>query len=116
MLGLFAAFVGFGLATGIMAYEAIVNDVDYITISWALIPATWGLLAVLLLLARVWPMAAAIFMGWLSIFTGIYYSDVFGYLPAVYLLILAFAIVLIPDDDGEEEETDLAEMAEGEVS
>lgn len=114
LLGLFAAFAGFGLATGIMAYEAIVNDFDYITISWVLIPVTWGLLAALLVLTRVRPMAAAVFMGWLAIFTGIYYSDVWGYLPAAYLLLLAFAIVLIPEEP-DEEDAEALEAVKGET-
>ncbi|MCH7812120.1 MAG: hypothetical protein IH958_05775 [Chloroflexi bacterium] len=115
-LGLFAAFAGGGLATGIMAHEAIVDDFDYTTISWALIAPTWGTLAALLLLTRVWPMAGAVFLGWLAVVTGIYYSDVWGYLPGAFLLLLAFAIVLLPESAADDEDAELVETAEGEVS
>lgn len=93
-LGLFAAFAGGGLATGIMAHEAIVDDFDYTTISWALIAPLWGTLAALLLLTRIWPIAAGVFLGWLAVFTSIYYSDVWGQVPGAFLFLLAFAIAL----------------------
>ena len=80
-----------------MAYEAIVNDVDYTTISWVLIGPIWGLLAGLWLLARRWPMAAAVPAGWLAIIAGLYFSDVYGQFPATLLFLFAAAVVLLPD-------------------
>ncbi len=101
-LGLFAAAIGAGLATGIMAYEALVNEFDYTTISWALIGPAWGLLGALWILVRRWPMAAALPMGWLAIISGLYFSDVYGQYPAALLFLLAAAVVFLPDLAGSE--------------
>ncbi len=96
-LGLALTTLGASLATGIMAYEAIVNDIDYTTISWVLIGPIWGLLAVLWTLVRRWPMAAAVLTGWLAIMAGLYFSDVYGQYPAALLFVLATAVVFLPD-------------------
>lgn len=100
VLGLFAALVGAGFATGIMAYEAIVNEVDYTTLSWAMIGPVWGLLGMLWALTRRWPLAAAVPMGWVAIFAGIYFSDVYGQYPAAALFVLATAVVFLPEARG----------------
>ena len=96
-LGLFAAAMGAGLATGIMAYEALVNEFDYTTISWALIGPIWWLLGALWLLAQRWPMAAAVPLGWLAILSGLYFNDVYGQYPAGLLFLLAAAVVFLLD-------------------
>ncbi len=98
VLGLFAAFAGAALPTGIMAYHAVADGVDYTTVSWALIAPIWGLLALLWLLVRRWPVGAAIPMGWLAIVGGLYYSDVYAYIPAAVLFVLAAAVVFLPDE------------------
>lgn len=95
-LGLVAALTGAGLATGIMAYYALADGVDYTTLSWTLIAPVWGLLGLLWLLVRRWPMAAAVPMGWLAIFAGLYFSDVYGQFPAGVLFLLATAVVFLP--------------------
>ncbi len=46
-----------------MAYEAIVNGVDYTAQSWALIAPVWGALAALWLPVRRWPVVAALPLG-----------------------------------------------------
>ena len=110
-LGLFAAFAGGGLATGIMAHEAIVDDFDYTTISWALIGPIWAPIALLWLLVRRWPMATAIPMGWLAIAASVYYSDVYGYIPGAILFLLAAAVVFLPEVSEQEEARTPAETA-----
>ena len=99
-LGLFAAVAGAALPTGIMAYHAVADGVDYTTVSWALIAPIWGLLALLWLLVRRWPVGAAIPMGWLAIIGGLYYGDVYAYIPAAVLFLLAAAVVFLPDAAG----------------
>ena len=100
VLGLFAAFAGAALPTGIMVYHAVADGVDYTTVSWALIAPIWGLLALLWLLVRRWPVGAAVPMGWLAIVGGLYYSDVYSYIPAAVLFLLAAAVVFLPDVAG----------------
>ncbi len=97
VLGLLAVLAGAGLPTGIMAYGAVANGESYTAISWALIAPLWGLLGLLWLLVRRWPMAAAVPMGWLAIAAGIYYSDVFAQYPAALLFLLATAVVFLPN-------------------
>ncbi len=95
-LGLAAALTGVGLATGIMAYGVLVDGETYTTISWALIAPVWGLLGLLWLLVRRWPVAAAASMGGLAIFAAAYYGDVYGQVPAAVLFLLATAVVFLP--------------------
>ncbi len=95
-LGLVAALTGVGLAIGIMAYGAAVDGETYTTISWVLIAPVWGVLGLLWLLVRRWPVAAAASMGGLSIFAGAYYGDVYGQFPAAVLFLLATAVVFLP--------------------
>ncbi len=97
VLALFAALAGAGLATGIMAYHALDHGTNYTTLSWALIAPTWSLLVLLWLLARRWPLPAAVPMALLAAFTGIYYSDVYGQYPAGFLYLLAMAAIFLPD-------------------
>ena len=102
--GLLAALAGAGLGFGIMAYEAIVNGVDYTAQSWLLIAPVWGALAALWLLVRRWPVVAALPFGALALFTAYYFSDVYGQYPAGLIVLLALPIVLLPPgkrvDDG----------------
>ncbi len=104
--GLLAALAGAGLGFGIMAYEAIVNEVDYTTQSWALIAPVWGALAALWLLVRRWPVVAALPFGALALFAAYYFSDVYGQYPAGIVVVLALPLVLLPtgtaveDSDG----------------
>ena len=95
-LGLLAALAGAGLPTGFMAYGAIVDDIQYTAISWALIAPVWGLLGALWLAARRWPLAAGLAMAPLAIFAGIYYSDVYAEYPAAVLYLLAMAAISLP--------------------
>ena len=102
--GFSLALTGAGLAFGIMAARALREGIDYTAISWALIAPVWGVLALLALLvtrARV----VALPLGWLSIFAGLYYADVFGYMPAAGLFLVATFVVFAPPaeprrDDG----------------
>ncbi len=113
-VGLVAALTGAALASGIMAYGAIADGTKYTTLSWALIAPVWGLLALLWLLVRRWPLAAAASMGWLAIFAGIYYGDVYGQFPAALLFLLGTAIVFLPDrakDGGTRTPTEMAVRA-----
>ena len=96
-LGLALAALGAALATGIMAYEAIVNDIDYTLISWVLIGPIRGLLAGFWILVQRWPMAAAVLTGWLAIIAGLYFSDVYGQYPAALLFVLATVVVFLPN-------------------
>ena len=94
--GLVAALAGAGLGFGIMAYEAIVNGVDYTTQSWALIAPVWGALAALWLLVRRRPVVAALPFGALALFAAYYFSDVYGQYPAGLVVLLALPLVLLP--------------------
>ncbi len=102
--GLLATLAGAGLGFGIMAFEAIVNGVDYTTQSWALIAPVWGALAALWLLVRRWPVTAALPFGALALFAAYYFSDVYGQYPAGLVVLLALPLVLLPPgergDDG----------------
>ncbi len=101
MLGLFFALAGAGLATGIMAFEALANDMDYTTKSWVLIPPIWlGLAAAWWLTAR-WPFIGAIPLGALAFYAGGYFSDVYGQFPAGLLLLLGSMAVLAAATDTE---------------
>ncbi len=91
-----AALAGAGLGFGIMAYEAIVNGVDYTTQSWALIAPVWGALAALWLLVRRRPVVAALPFGALALFAAYYFSDVYGQYPAGLAVVLALPLVLLP--------------------
>lgn len=103
VLGLFAASAGAALPTGIMAYHAIADGMEYTTISWALIAPIWVPIALLWLLVRRWPMATAIPMGWLAIAGGIYYSDVYAYIPGAILFLLAATVVFLPEESEQNE-------------
>ena len=96
VVGLLAALAGAGLGFGIMAYEAIVNGVDYTAQSWLLIAPVWGALAALWLLARRWPIVAALPFGALALFAAYYFSDVYGQYPAGLVVVLALPLVLLP--------------------
>lgn len=95
-MGLVAALAGVGLATGLMVYGALVDGETYTIISWALIAPVWGLLGLLWLLVRRWPVVAAASMGGLAIFAAAYYGDVYGQIPAAVLFLLATAVVFLP--------------------
>ncbi|MEE8385517.1 MAG: hypothetical protein V3S01_06345 [Dehalococcoidia bacterium] len=97
VLGLAAALVGAGLAAGIMAYGALVDGSTYTLLSWALIAPAWGLLALFWLLVRRWPPTAAVPLGGLAVFSGVYYGDVYGQFPAGVVFFLATAVVFLPD-------------------
>lgn len=92
-LGLAASLAGLALALGIMAAEAA-DGTDYTVLSWAAIGPTWGATALLSLAMRWWPAAAGFFLGWVAVFAGLYFSDVFGFVPAAVLFILGTAAVL----------------------
>ena len=100
-LGLLCALVGAGLATGIMAFEALANDMDYTTQSWVLIPPIWLGLAALWWLTARWPFIGAIPLGALAFYAGGYFSDVYGQFPAGLLLLLGAASVLTAATDSE---------------
>ncbi|MCH8849600.1 MAG: hypothetical protein IIC89_02095 [Chloroflexi bacterium] len=102
-LGLLAALIGAALPTGFMAYGAIVDDIQYTAISWALIAPAWGLLGALWLAARRWPLAAGLAMAPIAIFAGIYYSDVYAEYPAALLYLLAMAAISLPFLTAQEE-------------
>ena len=95
-VGLLAALAGAGLGFGIMAYEAIVNGVDYTAQSWLLIAPVWGALAALWLLVRRWPIVAALPFGALALYAAYYFSDVYGQYPAGLVVLLALPLVLLP--------------------
>ncbi len=97
--GLLATLAGAGLGFGIMAYEAIVNGVDYTTQSWLLIAPVWGALAALWLLVRRWPVIAALPFGALALFAAYYFSDVYGHYAAGLVVVLALPLVLLPADE-----------------
>ena len=98
VLGLAAALAGAGLAAGIMAYGALVDGSTYTLLSWVLIAPAWGLPALFWLLVRRWPAgAAAVPLGGLAVFSGVYYGDVYGQFPAGVLFFLATAVVFLPD-------------------
>ena len=103
VVGLIAALAGAGLAAGIMVYGALVDGSTYTMVSWALIAPLWSLQALLWLLVRRWLLAAAVPLGGLAVFAGMYYSDVYGQFPAGLLFLLATAVVLLPNQAKEGE-------------
>ena len=102
-VGLIAALAGAGLAAGIMVHGALVDGITYTTVSWALIAPLWGLQALLWLLVRRCLVAAAVPLGGLAVFAGMYYGDVYGQFPAGALFLLATAVVFLPNQAKEEE-------------
>ncbi len=110
MLGLFCALAGAGLATGIMVFGALANDMDYTTQSWVLTPPVWFGLAGLWWLTARWPFVGAIPLGALAFYAGGFFSDVYGQFPAGLLLLLGAASVLAAATETERE-GDLAQAA-----
>ncbi len=94
ILGLLCVLTGAGLATGIMAYEAIANDMDYTTKSWVVIAPVWLGLAALWMVTTRWPFVGAIPLGLLAFYAGGFFSDVYGQYPAGVLLFLSAAAVI----------------------
>ena len=94
ILGLFCALSGAGLATGIMAFEAIANDMDYTMRSWVLIAPVWLGLAALWMLTARWPFIGGLPLGLLAFYAGGFFSDVYGQFPAGVLLFLGSAAVI----------------------
>ncbi len=94
VLGLLCALTGAGLATGIMAYEAIAHGTDYSLQSWILIAPVWLGVAALWLLTTRWPFIGAIPLGVLTLYAGAFFSDVYGQYPAGVLLFLGSAAAI----------------------
>lgn len=94
LLGLLCALTGAGLATGIMVFEVIANDMDYTTKSWVLIPPVWLGLAALWMLTVRWPFLGALPLGALAFYAGGFFSDVYGQYPAGLLLFLGAAAAI----------------------
>ncbi len=94
MLGLLCALSGAGLATGIMAYEAIANSMDYTTNSWVVIAPVWLGLAALWTVTFRWPFIGALPLGLLAFYAGGFFSDVYGQYPAGVLLLLGSATAI----------------------
>lgn len=104
ILGLFCALSGAGLATGIMAFEAIANDMDYTMRSWVLIAPVWLGLAALWMLTARWPFIGGLPLGLLAFYAGGFFSDVYGQFPAGVLLFLGSAAVIAAATETEREE------------
>ena len=94
ILGLLCVLTGAGLATGIMAFGAIVNGEDYTAKSWILIAPVWLGLAALWMLTARWPLLGGIPLGLLAFYAGGFFSDVYGQFPAGVLLFLGSAAVI----------------------
>ena len=94
LLGLLCARTGGGLATGIMAYEAIANEMDYTTQSWVVIAPVWLGLGALWLVTIRWPFVGGIPLGLLAFYAGGFFADVYGQFPAGLLLFLGAAAVI----------------------
>lgn len=94
ILGLLCALIGAGLATGIMAYEAIAHGTDYTAQSWIVIAPVWLGLAALWMLTSRWPLIGGLPLGLLAFYAGGYFSDVHGQYPAGLLLFLGSAAVI----------------------
>jgi len=89
MLGLLGALTGADLATGSMAYEPFVNQMDDTSQSWVLIAPVWvGL-------------AAGLLIGLLAFYAGGYFADVSGQILAGALLLLGSMVVLAAATDRE---------------
>ena len=101
-LGVFLTFVGAGLATGIMAYDALANDMDFTARSWILIAPLWFGLAAAWVLTTRWPLLGGIPFGALAFYTGGYFSDVYGQFPAGALLLLGAAVIVAAATDSED--------------
>ena len=110
MLGLLCALTGAGLATGIMAYDAIANDMEFTAQSWILIAPIWLGLAALWMATLRWPFVGGLPLGLLAFYAGGYFSDVHGQYPAGLLLFLASAAVIAAATETERE-GDLAQPA-----
>ncbi|MCI0777588.1 MAG: hypothetical protein J4N95_05365 [Chloroflexi bacterium] len=110
MLGLLCALTGAGLATGIMAYDAIANDMEFTAQSWILIAPIWLGLAALWMATLRWPFFGGLPLGLLAFYAGGYFSDVHGQYPAGLLLFLASAAVIAAATETERE-GDLAQPA-----
>ena len=94
ILGLLCVLTGAGLATGIMAFGAIVNGEDYTAKSWILIAPVWLGLAALWMLTARWTLLGGIPLGLLAFYAGGFFSDVYGQFPAGVLLFLGSAAVI----------------------
>ncbi len=105
MLGLFCALAGAGLATGIMAYGAIVDGEEYTTQSWVLIPPVWLGLAALWWVTVRWPFVGGLPLGALAFYAGGFFSDVYGQFPAGLLLLLGAAVILAAATETEDSQT-----------
>ena len=101
-LGVILTFVGASLATGIMAYDAFVNDMDFTAQSWILIAPLWFGLAAAWMLTTRWPLLGGIPFGALAFYTGGYFSDVYGQFPAGALLLLGAAVIVAAATDSED--------------
>ena len=110
ILGLLCALIGAGLATGIMAYDAIANDMEFTAQSWILIAPIWLGLAALWMATLRWPFVGGLPLGLLAFYAGGYFSDVHGQYPAGLLLFLASAAVIAAATETERE-GDLAQPA-----
>lgn len=110
-LGLLCALTGAGLATGIMAYDAIANDMEFTAQSWILIAPIWVGLAALWMLTLRWPFVGGLPLGLLAFYAGGYFSDVHGQYPAGLLLFLASAAVIAAaTEPGREEASEPAPL------
>ncbi len=110
VLGLVCALTGAGLATGIMAYDAIANDMEFTAQSWILIAPVWLGLAALWMLTTRWPYVGGIPLGMLAFYAGGFFSDVYGQFPAGLLLFLGAAAVIAAATETERD-GDLAQPA-----
>ncbi len=110
ILGLFCALTGASLATGIMAYDAIANDMEFTAKSWILIAPVWLGLAALWMLTVRWPFIGVIPLGLLAFYAGGFFSDVYGQFPAGLLLFLGSAAVIAAATETERD-GDLAQPA-----
>ena len=93
-LGLLCALTGAALATGIMAYEAIVNDMEFSAESWIVIAPVWLGLAALWIVTWRWPFVGALPLGLLAFYAGGYFFDVHAQYPASLLLFLGAGAVI----------------------
>ena len=103
LLGLLCALTGAGLATGIMAYEAIANEMDYTAQSWIVIGPVWLGLAALWMVTIRWPFVGGVPLGLLAFYAGGFFADVYGQFPAGLLLFLGAAAVIAEATDSEAE-------------
>lgn len=80
-----AAFIGAGLAAGIMWYRMTVEGFGYTFQSWILIAPLWAAPVLAAWIAMRWPLSGGLLLVATSLAASWYFSDVFGFAPGALI-------------------------------